>query len=77
MLMNVIFVNIICNYGDYWHNLPKVKKRDKVRCEVYKNDGYDLLVVWQHELKNLDIPSKYLSKELKILFQYKVDDLKN
>jgi hypothetical protein len=29
------------------------------------------------ELKNLDIPAKYLSKELKPLFQDKVSDAKN
>jgi len=45
---------IIEMYGDYWHNLPKVKKRDKIRYITYKNEGYNLLVIWEHELKNLE-----------------------
>jgi len=45
---------IIEHYGDYWHNLPEWKERDKRRLVSYKNAGYKLLVVWEHELKNLN-----------------------
>lgn len=42
---------IIELYGDYWHNLPKAKKRDKRRLKAYKKFGYKTLIVWECELK--------------------------
>ena len=56
---NPDFVNkantkIIEMYGDYWHNLATAKKRDKRRLRTYKKHGYKILIVWEHELKNLD-----------------------
>jgi very-short-patch-repair endonuclease len=45
-------------YGDYWHKLSGYKERDKRRLIVYKNNGYKTLVIWEHELKNLDILNK-------------------
>lgn len=45
---------IIELYGDYWHNRPDYKKRDKLRIKAYKKYGYQVLIIWQHELKNLD-----------------------
>lgn len=44
--------HIIEVFGDYWHNLPKVKKRDKRRFRSYKEYGYKTLVIWEHELSN-------------------------
>lgn len=43
---------IIEVFGDYWHDLPKSKKRDKKRLKTYSKYGYKTLVIWQHELKN-------------------------
>jgi len=42
---------IIEFYGDYWHNLPNYKKRDKRRLKEYSRLGYSTLVIWEHELK--------------------------
>lgn len=44
---------IIELYGDYWHNLPSYKKRDKRRLVTYKKYGYKTLIIWQRELKDL------------------------
>ncbi len=38
--------------GDYWHNLPNIKEKDKRKLETYKKYGYDTLSIWEHELKN-------------------------
>ena len=46
---------IIELYGDYWHNRLEVKERDKRRIKTYKKYGYKTLIVWEHELKDLDI----------------------
>lgn len=45
---------IIELYGDYWHNKSEIKKRDKGRLRTYKRYGYKTLIIWEHELKNLD-----------------------
>jgi very-short-patch-repair endonuclease len=53
--------DFICNpkkkiielYGDYWHSLPRYKKLDKKRIEVYSKYGFQTLVIWEHELKNI------------------------
>lgn len=45
---------IIEMYGDYWHNKLKLKKRDKRRIITYKKHGYKTLVIWEHELKDLN-----------------------
>ena len=45
---------IIELYGDYWHNKPDYKKRDKRRLKSYTKLGYRTLIVWEHELKDLD-----------------------
>lgn len=41
-------------YGDYWHNLPNLKKRDRRRLREYTKLGYKTLIVWEKELKNID-----------------------
>lgn len=45
---------IIELYGDYWHNRPEVKTRDNKKKTIFEKAGYDLLIVWEKELKNLD-----------------------
>jgi len=45
---------IIELYGDYWHNLPGYKERDIRRLKSYKKYGYQTLIIWEHELKNLN-----------------------
>ena len=57
---------IIELYGDYWHNKPSNIERDKRRLVSYKKLGYQTLIVWQHELKDLEkITSKIMEFNLK------------
>lgn len=51
--------HIIEMYGDYWHNLPKAKIRDKERVKTYKKFGYKTLIIWEHELKS---PNQVLNR---------------
>ncbi len=44
--------HIIELFGDYWHNLPNVKEKDKKRLQTYSKYGYKTLVIWENELKN-------------------------
>ena len=46
---------IIEMFGDYWHNRPEIKKRDYYRFRVFKRNNYRTLVVWEHELKNIEM----------------------
>lgn len=41
-------------YGDYFHNLPKVRQRDRRRKRAMKQAGYKLLVIHEKELKDPD-----------------------
>ena len=43
---------IIEFYGDYWHNIPEVKLRDFRRSQDYKKQGFNFLIIWEHELKS-------------------------
>lgn len=43
---------IIELFGDYWHNLPKAIKKDKLRLSTYSKYGYDTLVIWESDFKN-------------------------
>ena len=45
---------IIEMFGDYWHNLPDWSKRDKRRKIAYKKLGYKTLIIWEHELKDIE-----------------------
>jgi len=45
---------IIELFGDYWHNLLSYKKRDILRLKTYKKHGYKTLIVWEHELKDVN-----------------------
>lgn len=57
---------IIELYGDYWHNRPEAKKRNKLRIRTYKKYGYSTLIVWQHELKDLEnVASRIMEFDLK------------
>ena len=42
---------IIELFGDYWHR--NTQERDKNRLETYAKYGYNTLVIWEHELKDL------------------------
>lgn len=44
---------IIELYGDYWHKKPEAILRDKRRAITYKEHGYKLLIIWEHELKHI------------------------
>ncbi len=46
--------HIIEVFGDYWHNRKGMKERDKERIKTYSKYGYKTLIVWEHELKNLN-----------------------
>lgn len=52
--INIKDKKIIELYGDYWHNLENSKKRDKRRLKIYTRLGYQTLIIWEHELKDLD-----------------------
>ena len=56
---------IIEMFGDYWHNRKEVIKRDKRRLIAYKKYGYKTLIIWEHELKNIEmVIAKLLEFEL-------------
>jgi len=44
-------------FGDYWHSPErkgiKLQQTEQGRKEVYSKFGFDMLVIWEHELKNL------------------------
>jgi len=44
--------HIIEIFGDYWHNLPKNKIRDKYRLKAYSKYGYKTLIIWENELQD-------------------------
>ena len=44
--------HIIELFGDYWHNRPERRLRDKERLQTYKKYGYNTLVIWESELKD-------------------------
>jgi G:T-mismatch repair DNA endonuclease (very short patch repair protein)/predicted DNA-binding protein YlxM (UPF0122 family) len=42
--------------GDYWHNTKKAMARDKKKAEWSKRNGFKLITVWEHELKEWGAP---------------------
>lgn len=42
--------------GDYWHNLPDTKKRDKAKNAYLTKCGFNLFRFWEHEI-NSDVSS--------------------
>jgi G:T-mismatch repair DNA endonuclease (very short patch repair protein) len=53
--INIEEKKIIEVYGNYWHTLPGYKERDERRLQTYTKYGYKTLIIWEHELKNIDI----------------------
>jgi Zn-finger protein len=56
---NPDFVNkdkklIIELFGDYWHNRKGMKERDALRIKIFKKYNYKTLVIWEHELDNIN-----------------------
>ena len=45
---------IIEMYGDFWHSLTGEVERHRRRLLNYSSQGYETLVIWEHELQNLD-----------------------
>lgn len=37
--------------GDYWHNLPGVAERDIRKNMFYEESGFNLIRIWEHEIK--------------------------
>ena len=55
---------IIEHYGDYWHTRKEWIERDKRRLIAYRKNRYKTLVIWEHELKDLDyVAGKILAFE--------------
>lgn len=52
-------------YGTYWHKRPEVIKRDIRRIRSYKKHGYKTLIIWEHELKNIDKVIKRIERFIK------------
>lgn len=46
-------IAIFCD-GDYWHNLPRYKVRDKRINKTLRRNGWDVYRFWEHEI-NSDI----------------------
>lgn len=38
--------------GDYWHNWPNGKEKDKKITQSLKNQGYKVIRFWEHEINN-------------------------
>jgi very-short-patch-repair endonuclease len=53
---------VFCD-GDYWHNLPNYKDRDKRQNKELKKLGYKVCRLWEHEIINE--PNKCLRRVLK------------
>jgi len=45
---------IIEFFGSYWHNKSDVAKRDDLKLETYRKKGYDVLIIRDDDLKNID-----------------------
>jgi len=49
-------------FGTYWHKRPEVINRDIRRIRSYKKYGYKTLIIWEHELNNLNKLRKKLER---------------
>lgn len=47
--------------GDYWHKLPNRRQRDQKKKELALNAGYQILYIWEHQIKNEAWLESYLS----------------
>ena len=54
---------VIEMYGDHWHDPGS----EAPRIEHFKSYGFDCLVIWEHELKNL--PREELAEKIKCFHQ--------
>jgi very-short-patch-repair endonuclease len=51
--------------GDYWHNLPEVKQRDRQQDQTLVENGWTVLRFWEHEIEqNLDFVISRIMEEL-------------
>lgn len=43
-------------FGDYWHNMDGIKwhQTELGRIATYKSVGWDCLIIWEHELKDIE-----------------------
>ena len=45
-------------FGDYWHSKERTgiepKEHERKRIEHFKQFGFDTLIIWEHELKDLN-----------------------
>lgn len=45
---------IVEMFGDYWHRNDTIEKINN-RIKLFKSAGYDTLIIWEHELKDVNI----------------------
>lgn len=58
--------------GDYWHNLPEVKERDKEQNKILKKNGYKVFRFWGREINKsakecVNKVKRYIKSESKTL----------
>lgn len=41
--------------GDYWHNRPEVVKKDVIRNKEMKEAGYNVIRLWEHEIRKMEV----------------------
>ena len=46
---------IIECYGNYWHKYPVGREIDNLRCKELREKGYKLLVLWESEVKVMNV----------------------
>lgn len=56
-------------FGDYWHTREGMAPymREDVRQAIFKKLGWDLIVIWEHELKDLESSPNNILKKLESL----------
>jgi len=62
---------IIELYGDYWHGEERTgrtkEEEEQQRIDCFAQRGYRTLIIWQHELKNLDLVKQRILEFNKVL----------
>lgn len=43
------FIIVECD-GNYWHNLPNIKEKDKIRDKIFTENGFVVFRFWEHEI---------------------------
>jgi len=59
--MNIKRKKIVEIFGNYYHFKKRVANRDKIRLKTYEANGYDCIVIWASELKNINLVLTKLS----------------